>query len=320
MSKTFRVLLIDGTWYLHRAYHVARAMKVPAVRMRKSLPGHVLSMVLKDIEFLNATHVAITFDAPDGFRYKIYPEYKANRLKVDVNPNDHEVDENKRMRKDEIYSFLKKVKKVLKYAGFCVVTVDEMEADDLLAAGASKLSKKAIIFIATRDKDLMTMVNDEDRVKLYWPATGKTPALFIDEKEVTKIKGVPPRKMFELLCLAGDKVDNIPGVVRKTKKGTYKNLGLAGAAKLLKQFGSIKKAMKDKTAPEGKMLRSNKSRLHISMKLVRLNTECWNPRLKDLEFKKVDEQGLVNSIGYLPKNIYSIRQDASISKMRGLFR
>lgn len=315
-----RVLLVDGTWYLHRAYHVARGQKVPAVRMRKSLPGHVLSMVLKDIEATRASHVAVAFDSPDGFRYKIYPEYKANRMKVDVNPNEHEVDYDKRMRKDEIYSFLKKVKNVLRYAGISVITVPEMEADDIIAAGAVHISRKhdSKVFIATRDKDLMQVVTD--RVRLYWPATGKQKEPFIvGPEEVKKIKGVGPDKIHDLLCIAGDHSDNIPGVLRKTSKGIYKRVGLRPAAKILNEHGSIRKAMKSKSK-EGRMLRNNKSRLHIAAKLVALRTTCWKPKLKHVSLGKVDEENLVNAIGYVHKNIYSVREDVSISKMKGFFK
>lgn len=313
-----RVLLIDGNWYLHRAYHVAKAMKTPAVRMRKSLPSHILSMILKDLEVLAATHVAVAFDAPNGFRYKIYPEYKANRMKVDADPNSHEIDENKRIRKDEIYSFLKKIKGVLKHAGIRHVTVDGMEADDVLAAAATTLATKATVYIATRDKDLMQVVND--KILMYWPASGKKPHLLVDEKEVFKIKGVKPKKMFELLCLTGDASDNIPGIVKSTKKGKLnRRIGMATAAKILNKFGSIKKCMKSKEV-EGKLLRKNRDRLHIASKLIRLQVGCWKPKLKELRLGKVNEQELVKCLGYLPKNIFSVREGLEEIKMKGLFR
>ena len=81
-SKTFidkmknKLFAVDGNWYLHRAYYTIN----PKYReVKDALTYSFLSMICKDACMTGCNHLLVAFDGPEVFRYKLYPEYKANR-------------------------------------------------------------------------------------------------------------------------------------------------------------------------------------------------------------------------------------------------
>jgi DNA polymerase-1 len=104
--------------------------------------------------------------------------------------------------------------------------IDERhEADDLIAtiihqtrpAGASYV-------IVTSDKDLTQLVCD----RVTWADPARN--LRFDAAAVEAKFGVRPDQITDFLALAGDAVDNIPGV---------RGIGAKTAAELLRQYGSL---------------------------------------------------------------------------------
>lgn len=304
-----RILTVDGNWYIHRAYFVAGLRKDYRF-FETSIPRQFLSMVVKDASILQTPYIAVTFDAPNSFRYKIYPRYKANRHQVTVK----DMLEAKKMRVDgdmpeiDPYTYMPHTKKLLKAAGILTVVIDEMEGDDIFAAVAKTFGDKHKVFLSTKDKDMLSLVNEN--VFVYWPASGKKDYRVLRERDVVKYKGVHPSQMRDFLCLTGDKIDNIPGV-----PGISDKL----AVKLLQEYGSIGACLKtnSKTA---KKLKASMSRLHLARKLVNLNVDCWEPSLKDLKLKEMNEKYLVNILGDIPKSLHELHTQSIMSQTKGLFR
>src|SRR6185436_140660 len=103
---------------------------------------------------------------------------------------------------------------------------EQLEADDLIAVAVQKAKEQGLrVVIASSDKDLMQLVDDE-RV-MMWDAMRNR---VFGTPEVIEKFGVPPSQVRDLLALVGDTSDNVPGVP---------GIGPKTAAELLGQFGSL---------------------------------------------------------------------------------
>jgi DNA polymerase-1 len=308
-----RVLLVDGNWFLYRVFSVAVYRK-SLINLSRSIPSQFLSMVAKDFMAVRATHLAVSFDAPKSFRYKIYPRYKDGRTHKktleEILGKDTPKDLPPELRSVDPYTFMPSVKTCLTASGICIVTIPKRESDDVMASGALCLSEAgASVVIETRDKDLMQVVSDRRRISLYWPQIGQSPPRIIDNAAVKDIKGIPPKLIRDYLCLTGDSVDNIPGVP---------GVAHATALAILRQNGTIKEALKAKSK-HGQRLRDHVNKLLLARKLVTLDTECWQPRLKDVALGELDEDSIVNILGKVPSGIEELHAQKALSSQKGLF-
>jgi DNA polymerase-1 len=304
-----RILICDGAWFIHRAYFVA-GLRKDFRFLDKSIPRLFLNMVIKDASILQTPYIAVTFDAPNSFRYKIYPRYKANRKGISIQDmlETKGLPVSADMPKIDPYTYMPHTKRVLTATGIFWIVVDQMEGDDLFAAAAKTFGDKHKVYLATKDKDMLSLVNDN--VSVYWPASGKKEYKILNAKEVEKYKGVRPDQMRDFLCLTGDKVDNIPGVPGISDKN---------AIKILKKHGSIGACLKSNTK-EGRKLKEHMSRLHLARKLVNLNANCWSPKLSDLRLRDTDEKRLVNILGDIPKSLNELHAQSALANTKGLFR
>jgi DNA polymerase-1 len=268
-------------------------------------------MVIKDASKMVCDHIGVAFDAPEPFRYKIYPRYKGNRRTLTLKDILGIKDETVPFKVDiDVYTFLKQLKTVLRAAGIRPITVDEMEADDVLAAGALCLAEEGhAVLLATRDKDLMQVVGYKN-IKMYWPGGKKNPDVIADAKTVFKSKGVRPDQIRDYLCLLGDAGDNIPGVP---------GIGKDRAVKLLTEHDSIGRCL-NSDSKWGKKLRGHKDKLLLARKLVTLRTDCWAPDLKELALGTVNEKKLIQLIGQVPTTLNELHANSNLSTKKGLFR
>jgi len=163
------------------------------------------------LEKTQATHIAAAFDASltSSFRNKIYPEYKANRDKA---PEDLK------------YQFML-CKKLTEVLGISTFSSKRYEADDLIGTLAKKVSRYNFnsTFVTT-DKDLSQLVTKGD---YFWNYAKDKKFSY---QECCKAFGTRPEQMIDLLALAGDSVDNIPGVA---------GVGQKTAINLLNKYGSL---------------------------------------------------------------------------------
>jgi DNA polymerase-1 len=158
------------------------------------------------------THLIVVWDGGlSAERTAVLPEYKAQRPEM---PGDL------RPQLDEIAGYLKA-------AGVATFCREGVEADDYIACLARRASDAGMtVVIASSDKDFMQLVSA--RVGLLNP-NDKSATVWTDEQVRAK-SGVEPAQIVDWLSLAGDSVDNIPGVP---------GVGPKTAAELLKQFGSV---------------------------------------------------------------------------------
>ena len=207
--------LIDGSGFIFRAFHA-----LPPLSRKDGTPvGAVFgfaNMLLRTMADWRAEHMAVIFDAGrQTFRNKIYPDYKANRTETPP---------------DLIPQF-SLIRQLCQSFHVPIVEKEGFEADDLIATYAKQAVKKGFkVVIISSDKDLMQLVDDD--ISMFDPIKARP----IHAAEVQEKFGVEPKHVIDILSLAGDNSDNIPGVP---------SIGLKTAAELVLKFGTVEEILKN---------------------------------------------------------------------------
>lgn len=235
------LLLVDGSSYLYRAFHALPDLRNKAGEPTGALYG-VLNMLRRLESDYKADYKAVVFDAKGKtFRDDWYPEYKAHRPPMP----------------DDLRAQIEPINDAIRAAGWPVLTIDGVEADDVIGTLATKAAADGIdTLISTGDKDLTQLVGPHVR----WFNTMSNEML--DEAGVEAKFGVPPSRIVDYLALVGDTVDGVPGVAK---------CGPKTAVKWLTQYGSLDAviANADKiTGVVGQNLRDHLDFLPLGKKLV----------------------------------------------------
>ena len=250
------VILVDASNYIFRAYY-----SMPPIHRADGLPtGATLGfcnmlnrLVLNRMLNGEEPRVILVFDSQGkNFRHDLYSEYKANRQAAPM---------------DLIPQF-QLVRQAAKAYGIPQVEAPNYEADDVIATLAQMAQKEGIdTNILSGDKDLMQLVTDkgiEPVVNMIDP--GKMERITVHE--VMKKWGVRPDKLGDVLALAGDAVDNVPGV---------SGIGPKTAALLIDEYGSLDELLQnlDNIKQKGRRtkLQNNIEQAKLSRLLVDLDKQ-----------------------------------------------
>ncbi len=210
MSK---LLLVDGSALLHRAYHAYPPLKTKTGEIVGAVYG-VASILIAAIESEKPTHVVVAWDLPKPtFRHEKYVGYKAQRPKADA----------------EMVEQIPLVKQVIENMQVVQIGVEGYEADDIIGTLSKLGSAENDVVILTGDQDTMQLVSEH--VKILTPAKGANPPVLYGVDEVWNKYGVRPDQIVDYKALIGDPSDNIPGVA---------GIGPKGASNLLKMFKTLK--------------------------------------------------------------------------------
>jgi len=162
----------------------------------------------------------MVFDSKDGtnFRKLMYPEYKANRQACpeDLIPQ---------------FDF---VKEAADAYGILTLEAPGYEADDVIATIATKAMEEGThVNILSGDKDLMQLVTMDDGgacIELIDPMK----MIRYSHEKVIEQWGVEPSQLADVLALAGDSSDNIPGIP---------GIGPKIAASLIQEYGTLENVL-----------------------------------------------------------------------------
>jgi DNA polymerase-1 len=205
------VHLVDASPYIFRGhFSLPSSIKTPDGSPAAASYGFT-SFLLKLIADEKPTHLAVAFDRSlnSSFRNEIYPAYKQQRV----------------LPPPELEAQLDACEEIAAALGAATFIDDRYEADDLIGALCQGLTAQGHgAVIVTSDKDLAQLV--DERVTLLDFSKG----LRLGAGEVFEKFGVRPDQITDYLGLAGDAVDNIPGV---------KGIGGKSAAELLARFGHL---------------------------------------------------------------------------------
>jgi ribonuclease HI len=237
--KLPQLYLLDGSSYIYRAYYGIRELSTSGGMPTNAVFGFT-RMLLALLQENRPDYLAVVFDPPreETFRREIYPAYKAHR---DAMPED-------------LVSQLPYIRRVLRALNIPALEAPGFEADDVIATLARSYAAQGIeVTVVTGDKDLLQIVTD--RIGLLDTMKGKLSG----PQEVLDRFGVPPELVADVLGLAGDTADNIPGVP---------GIGEKTAAMLVQRFGSLEGVLQWKSLVNGKTRRES---LHTHADQARLS-------------------------------------------------
>ena len=207
--------LVDGSGYIFRAYHALPPLTRKSDQMPVGAVAGFCSMLHKLREKIKSesegvSHMAVIFDtAAPSFRKAMDPQYKANRPPPP----------------EDLVPQFALTRRATEAFGIASLEKEGLEADDIIAAYTRQaVEAGARVSIVSSDKDLMQLVGKNVRM------LDTMKDRVIDEKEVQARFGVMPQKLGDLLALAGDSSDNIPGAP---------GIGPKTAASLLEEYGSL---------------------------------------------------------------------------------
>jgi DNA polymerase-1 len=203
------LLLVDGSSYLYRAFHAMPDLRNAAGEPTGAVYG-VLNMLRRLLVEQSADYRAVVFDAKGKtFRDDWYPEYKAHRPPMP----------------DDLASQIEPLHAAIRAAGWPLLMVDGVEADDVIGTLARQAAAQGMTcVISTGDKDMAQLVCD--KVTLVNTMSNEV----LDIPGVEAKFGVPPALIVDYLTLVGDTVDGVPGVEK---------VGPKTAVKWLTQHGTL---------------------------------------------------------------------------------
>lgn len=152
-----RTLLVDSSYLLKRSYHGAKDTYTTNF-------GHIgglysfMTTLRKLIKEHMINKVVLAWDGENGGieRYRIDHAYKANRLSKEWHEKIELTDYELKREKQKQDSVLKQRKRIQAYAEELFlrqIEVDEIEADDIIAAYCLKYNNKEEIFLYSNDRD-----------------------------------------------------------------------------------------------------------------------------------------------------------------------
>jgi len=241
-----RLVLIDGSSYLYRAFHA-----LPPLTNAHGEPTGALFGV---VNMLRATlkerpeFVAFVVDAPGKtFRDDLYADYKANRPPMP----------------DDLRPQIEPMCRIVEALGLSILRIPGVEADDVIGTLALQGHRDGLqVTISTGDKDFAQLVRPG--IELVNTMTGSR---MDSDAAVMEKFGVRADQIVDLLALMGDAVDNVPGVEK---------CGPKTAAKWLAEYQHLDGVIAAAPTMKGKIgenLRAALERLPLNRELVTIRTD-----------------------------------------------
>ncbi|TYH83553.1 DNA polymerase I isoform X3 [Gossypium hirsutum] len=280
-SSNGRVMLIDGTSVIYRAYYKLLAKLHHGYLSHADGNGDwvltiftALSLIIDVLEFV-PSHVAVVFDH-DGlnFRHTLFPSYKSNRPPTP----------------DTIVQGLQYLKASIKAMSIKVIEVPGVEADDVIGTLAARSVDEGFkVRVVSPDKDFFQILCPSLRLLRIAPR-GYEMVSFGMEDFSKRYGDLKPSQFVDVVSLVGDRCDNIPGV---------DGIGNVHAVQLITKFGTLENLLKCVDEVEvdhiRKALIANADQAVLSKNLAMLR--CDLPfymvpfSTRDLTFNKPEDNG-----------------------------
>ena len=241
-----RLVLIDGSSYLYRAFHALPPLTAPDGTPTGALFG-VLNMLRATLKEAPECAAFVIDASGPTFRDALYPEYKANRPPMPL----------------DLRAQVEPMLAIVEALGFPILRVEGVEADDVIGTLALQAAAAGVeVTVSTSDKDFAQLV----RPGIALVNTMSGSRLATAEDVVAKF-GVRPEQIVDYLALMGDSVDNVPGVDK---------CGPKTAAKWLGEHGTLDAVMANAMDVGGKIgenLRAALPRLPLNRELVTIKAD-----------------------------------------------
>ncbi len=254
MAHMGKLLAIDGLNIVRRVYEANPDPDSP--EKAELALRNAFSSFRRLLETHNPTHVLTAFDVGGRtWRHDLYPQYRQGRTPMPAHLHE---------RLPDFYTMLSRL-------GLTLVRVEGVEADDVIGTAVLRWlgEGRGDVVVASTDKDLHVLIAYGallwDHFKSEWH----------DRNWVVKRFGIAPEMLTDLLAIAGDPADDIPGIDK---------IGQKTAAKLLNSYQSLEGIMAGAGIllnPLGQRLRAGRDKAFLSRELVKLKTDVplgitWN--------------------------------------------
>lgn len=278
-----RACLVDASLYVFRAWHAFPDRFHAADGTPMNAVHGFCRFLLDLLERERPEHLALAFDVSltTSFRNAIYPAYKANRPAPPA----------------ALVRQFERCRALAAALGLCVLADTTYEADDLIGSAARALRAAGLgALVVSADKDFGQLLTDADEQWDYarderWRAA-----------QVPERMGVRADQVVDFLALAGDSVDNIPGV---------RGIGVKTAAALLAHFDTLDALLERieeipflrlrGAAAVARRLREEADQARLSRQLATIAVDAPVPEAPG---------------DYVPRAIDSVRLDALCTQLR----
>lgn len=239
--------LIDISGWIHRAFHALPPLTSPRGEPTGAVSG-VAGMLVRLLVDRRPGYLAVAVDPPGpSFRQALYPAYKAARPPAPA----------------DLVAQLARVRQLVEAHRIPALEAPGFEADDVIAAATARALELGLrVVIVTHDKDLGQLVSE--RV-VIWDGRDRVTG----PEEVRARWGVGPELLGDLLALAGDASDGIPGIP---------GVGAKTAAELLVKRGSLEEVLRKADWEASRTLRAKLRRhaeeVRLGRRLVELRADA----------------------------------------------
>ena len=269
MNKTdkSRLFLIDGHALCYRAFFAIRELATSKGQATNAVYGfcNILRKILREHK---PDYLAVCFDSKKKtYRQEKYAEYKVQRPSMP----------------DNLVSQIPIIKDVIRAHNLMIFELGGYEADDIIGTFSNKASDEELeVVIVSDDKDMYQLL--DENVKIF---NSRKDAVLTYEDVKEKL-GFEPTRIVDYIGLAGDKSDNLPGVM---------GVGEVTAKKLLSQFDDLESIFENIEEVNPIKLREklqvNKESAFFSKELAILETTVpFHFDLDQLKVEKADNKQL----------------------------
>ena len=267
LAQADPLYLVDGSAYIYRAFHAVRGLTTS-----KGMPSNAAfgftRMLIKLIENRTPRYLGVFFDAKGPtFRHDIYSDYKANRPPMP----------------EELVVQLPYIRKITEGFRIPAIEMSGYEADDLIGTCARMAAAQGMdVVLVTGDKDFLQLVSD--KVTIWDPMKDAA----IDMAHIQKNYQLLPDQIIDMMGLAGDSSDNVPGVP---------GIGPKTALKLVQTYGSMaslyERIEEIKAPKQREKLVAFEEQAFLSRRLVTIDTQApYDFDLREFEVAPPDESAL----------------------------
>jgi DNA polymerase-1 len=257
------LFVIDAFAHIYQFFYAIRGLTGPDGEPVNAVYGFA-RMIESLRRKYEPDYLAVAFDGPGELeRREVYEDYKAGRPPMP----------------DEMVRQLPLIHELLAAMGIPELASPGHEADDVLAAAAERAAEEGVeTVLVTTDKDAEQLIGERTRV-LH---VHKDREDMLGPEELKELKGISPEQVVDVMALAGDSTDNVPGVP---------GIGPKTALKLMRQFGSVEALYQNlyqvKSDSMRQKLADHRGNVDLSARLVRLRSDI--PLELDLEACRLDD-------------------------------
>ncbi|ETO91555.1 MAG: DNA polymerase I [Candidatus Xenolissoclinum pacificiensis L6] len=276
-----KLLVFDAYNFLFRAYYALPPLESPEGMPISAVYGF-LKMVFRYITKETPEYVLIACDSGDAsFRKEIFPQYKGNRPEI----------------LDDLVPQFSILRESLECCNLPYIEYSGYEADDIIATAVDKFRDTQIIVFSS-DKDLSQLLSYK-HISIFDPLKNT----YISEESLFKKYGVFSDKLIDVMSLAGDTSDNIPGIP---------GIGYKTAALLVNSYGDLDGILKNASSIPQKKRRENietfAENALIARQLISLSIQVpIQQNLADLVYNRPEYStisGFINKYGMFSLSSY----------------